>query len=243
VSSSGASGGTVERVAVVARCRLSAGDGRWGFEEANGHAIAEHWRRRQGESPRMFNGAVFVLTRWSLEHDVFTGAFTPTSFAAFLYWREQGYPQAGARDCFGCALLRSAEGHALLGRQNAGQVNSGLSYPPSGFLDPSDVQPGGTIDIDANIRREIGEETGIDAAQLDWQPGYRIVFSGPLVAIARELRSPLGSSPLRQAVRRHIAAETTPELADVVMVATAAGLGPDVPHYARLLLTSILPTT
>jgi hypothetical protein len=231
----------VDGVAEVARCRLSVGDGCWGFEEANGLAIAEHWRRRQGESPRMFNGTVFVLSRWSLEHDVFIGTFTRTSFAAFLYWREQSYPEAYGRDCFGCAFLRSAEGHALLGRQHTGQLNSGLAYPPSGFLDPSDVLPDGTIDIDANIGREIGEETGLDPRQLDWRHGYRIVFSGSLVAIARELRSPLASSQLRQAVLRHIAAETTPELADVLMVATAAGLGADIPDYARLLLASTLP--
>ena len=45
------------------------------------------------------------------------------------------------------------------------------------------------IDIDASIAREIGEETGLDAAALTRVPGYRVTLAGPLVSIAAEFCS------------------------------------------------------
>lgn len=229
----------VDRVVRVERCDLAAIPGRWPYQDTHGDAIATHWEKRHRQSPGLFNGIVHLLSSWHIEGGTFSGRFLKTDFASFLHWRESGHPDAGVRDCFGTAIIRSAEGNVLLGRQRPGQVNSGLLYPPSGFIDPADVGPGGRIDIVANIAREVSEETGLAAARLSWPSGFRICFSGAQVAIAREGCSTLAAAALRAAVLDFIAGEAEPELVDVVMVQSPACLGGDTPAYARTLLGSL----
>lgn len=228
-----------DHVVRVERCDLAAIPGRWPYQDSYGAAIADHWEKRRAQSPALFNGVVHLLSAWRIEGVVFTGRFLETDFASFLHWRESGHPEAGVRDCFGSAIIRSADGHVVLGRQREGQVNSGLLYPPSGFIDPADVRPGGRIDIEANIAREVAEETGLDAAELSWPSGFRIAFSGAQVAIAREGRSALTSDALRATVLAHIAGEAEPELVDIVMTAPSDPVGSDTPAYARLLLGAL----
>lgn len=225
-----------DHVVRVERCDLAAMPGRWPYQNAHRAAIAQYWEKRHAQSPALFNGVVHLLSAWRIDGSVFTGRFLETDFASFLHWRERGHPEAGVRDCFGSAIIRSAEADVLLGRQRPGQVNSGLLYPPSGFIDPADVRPDGRIDIEANIAREVAEETGLDPAELSWRPGFRIAFSGAQVAIAREGHSALTSEALRAAVLAHIASEAEPELVDIVMKGPSARLGNDTPAYARLLL-------
>lgn len=231
---------TTDDVVLVERCDLEVMPGRWAYADANREAIAAHWARRIAESPRLFNGVVHLLGSWEVSGDIFSGRFLRTDFASFLHWRECGHPDAGVRDCFGSALIRSADGHVLLGRQRPGQVNSGLLYPPSGFIDPADIRSDGHIDILANIAREIAEETGLDAGRLEWRPGYRVAFSGAQVALAREGHSGLGSEALRRTVLDHLASEAEPELVDIVMIDEPTRIGSDTPAYARLLLRSLL---
>lgn len=231
---------TTDHIILVERCDLAVTPGVWTYAEANRQAIAAHWAWRIAESPRLFNGVIHLLGSWDVSGGTFTGRFLRTDFASFLHWRECGHPEAGVRDCFGSALIRSAEGHVLLGRQRPGQVNSGLLYPPSGFIDPADIRSDGHIDIVANIAREIAEETGLDAGGLAWRPGYRVAFSGAQVALAREGRSSLDSEALRRAVLDHIATEPEPELSDIMMLDESSSIRDDTPAYARLLLRSLL---
>lgn len=227
-------------VVEVVRCRLHVSAGEWAYAGLNAAAIDAHWARRTSESALLFNGRVFLLTRNAIEADEFRGAFVATDFKSFLHWRESGHPEAGVRDCFGASLIVSCDGAVLLGRQRPGQVNSGLLYPPSGFIDPSDVAADGTIDIAGNMAREIAEETGLDARLLCWEEGFRIAFSGPQVAIGRVARSTMSASALSQAVRDHIARDERPELAGVETVHALDEAGSDLPAYARLLLASVL---
>lgn len=226
-------------VVEVGACDLRVVDVRWAYEVTHAADIDAHWTRRTAESPLLFNGRIFLLVGFEIDAATFRGSFVATDFKSFLHWREAGQAEAGVRDCFGSSLIMSADGAVLLGRQRRGQVNSGLLYPPSGFIDRSDVSPDGTIDISANMAREIGEETGIDAAGLAWEKGFRIAFSNAQVAIGRVARSPMSAEELRRAVLAHIAAEERPELAGIEMVRAPAEAARDMPAYARMLLASL----
>ncbi len=232
-------------VAPVARCDLRVTDGSWSFSARNGPAIAAHWAKRRAENPLLFDGVIHVMARHALADGVFGGVFQRTDFKSYLYWRDAGFPspappEPSPRDCFGSALIRSAEGHVLLGRQRAGNLNGGLAYPPGGFIDARDIRGDGSIDIDASIWREIGEETGLGEAELSRVPGYRAVFAGPLAAIAAEYRSPLPLEDLRRRVLAHIAGEPDSELACAVIVREAADIEPATPEYAKALLRAVL---
>lgn len=225
----------------VARCRLTVGGGVWAYPDARRAEIDAHWRARSAASPLLFDGRIYLMEACRIAGDVLEATFVETRFRNLLHWKDHGYPDTGVRDTFGSALLRSREGHVLLGRQASGHINAGLAYLPGGFIDARDVGADGVIDIEASIAREIAEETGLPAAALARVPGYYVTVAGPLVSIAAEFQTTLPSAALVDAVRAHIAADAEPELADVVVVRSAADLdGIAMPDYARLLLRTLL---
>ena len=225
------------RVLRLRSCRLQVATGPWPYAATQAAGIDRHWQRRSAENPALFNGVVHMLRAASIAHDNLDGAFVRTDFKSYLFWREQGFPQADARDAFGSALLLSREGHVLLGRQGGGHLNAGRIYLPGGFIDHRDVRTDDTIDIDASISRELREETGLAPADLQRRPGYIATFCGPLVSIGIEYRSPLAADALRDRILSHIAHDVKSELTDIVIVRSVGDLAGQavVPYAARLL--------
>jgi 8-oxo-dGTP pyrophosphatase MutT (NUDIX family) len=229
------------RVQRIDRCELVVGGGRWAFAEAHAAEIDAHWQRRLSASPGMFNGVIHILGEGAIADGGLSGRMLRTDFKSFLFWKDHGYPDRSVRDAFGSALLLSAEGHVMLGRQAAGHLNSGLSYLPGGFIDARDADVAGRIDVAASVAREIAEETGLDVAQLTRDPGFITTEAGALLSIAVAYRSPLSSKDLQAAIHAFIAAEVEPELSEVVVVRCAADLeGLAMPHYAEVLLPRLL---
>jgi hypothetical protein len=230
------------RVVSVDACRLFVGEGQWRFATENAMEIDALWTRRSAENPRLFNGAIHLLEDGRLGTSGYEGRLVRTDFKSYLSWREAGFPETGVRDAFGSALIRSAEGHIVLGRQRHGYINAGLAYLPGGFIDGRDVGTDGVVDIDASITRELGEETGLSVgAHLVSEDGYLMTFAGPLVSIARRHRSPLGSDALCRLIGDHIAADPEAELAAAVVVRQRSDLlGLAMPSYAQVLLDHLL---
>ena len=231
--------GTITRVEA---CDLRLTGEPWPFARDNAAAIDAHWAERCRANPGYFNGAIHVMHGDGVLGDaVFTASFLQTDFKCFLYWRETGYPPAGAFDVFGSAIIRSAEGHVLLGRQSRGNLNAGLAYPPGGFIDARDVIADGAIDIAGSIVRELAEETGLDVATLTCKPGFLVTRIGPLVSIGQEFVASQPADELRAGILARLAAEPDPELSDIVIVRQCSELeGLKVPPYAALIVTSLL---
>ena len=226
-----------DRVLRIEGCSLRVAPTTWDWASANAEAIDRHWQRRSRESPAMFNGVIHMLSAISLDGAHLHGNLVRADFKSFLYWREHGHPYAGVRDAFGSALIISAEGHVMLGRQRPGNINSGLAYLPGGFIDPSDISPAGTIDIAGSIERELAEEAGLAAADADIAPGFIATFDGPQLSIAQDIRIALPAQSLRERILDHIAKDQNPELADIVIVRSEADLlGLAMAPYATRLL-------
>ena len=220
----------------ISRCRLAVGSAHWAYATKHKAEIETNWTKARVARPKLFNGTVYLLSEYELQAGTLSGTLLRTDFKSFLYWREQGYPECGLRDAFGAAVLRSREGHVLLGLQSEGHLNSGLAYPPSGMIDQDDVRDG-MIDIDASIVRELEEETGLRPADFERAPGYLLTVLHPYLAIAIEWRSELPAEVLREKILTHVCREAEPELADVVIVRTAVDIGrvPLQPYAERLL--------
>ena len=226
----------------VDACKLVAGEGVWEFARRHAAEIDARWDQLRRNNPNYFNGAIYFMESRSVAAGVLSGRFLKSDFKSFLYWREAGAGDTGVADAFGSALIRSAEGYVLLGRQRAGHINGGLAYLPGGFIDERDVAADGGIDIEASIRRELVEETGVPAREFDRIPGYYITTSGTSVSIAAEFHSHVPATDLRREMLDRIAAQDDPELADIVVVKTAAGLDAlDLVPYAKRLLEKLLP--
>lgn len=227
----------------VGRCRsvsLAVRDGDWTFARANARTIDEHWAARTAENPSLFNGRVFIMERGGLDGDRFEAVLKPIEFKAFLFWKERVRSDRHGFDCFGSGLLRSREGHVLLGQAGMHTINAGLLYPPGGFFDERDVADG-RIDLEASVRREVIEETGLAAAGLAPEPHAWVTRIGPQISLAVEYHLPHSSAELRAAIMDNLSRQTRPELDDIVIVKTPADLAnPSISLYARVLLEVVL---
>lgn len=226
----------MEGVFAITRCRLRADGAPWSWATEQADAVGAHWERARRAKPSYFDGPVFVLGDWRMADGALEGQCIATRFRNYLFWREGGYQEAGVSDGFGAALIVSAEGHVVLGRQRAGNLNSGLAYMPSGFIDPRDVGSDGTIDIDASVARELAEETGLDGRVLGRVPGYLVVVCGAIVCIVCPYRSTLGAAEIAARIGAHIAADGEPELCEAVVITGPDYRHDDMPGYTRTLL-------
>lgn len=215
----------------------------WTYAVNHHDVIETHWKMACTANPGFFNGTVHVLKALAFDGGHVEGTVLPTEFKNFLYWRDEGFPaEARVEDVFGSALIRSREGHVILGRQRPGNINEGQAYLPGGFIDPRDVTAHNTIDVRASVAREVAEETGLDASVLMPAPGFIVTHAPPHVSFAVPYTSHLSSAELVARIRAHIDAQSEPELAEPVVITAPADMeGRAVTHYARILLSSPLP--
>lgn len=203
-------------------------------------AIADHFRRRQTENPRFFDGEVLVLRSLVKRQATVLATFSRERFSSFLYWRDDPARDPAVRDGFVSAVVRSAEGHVLLGLTGAGTLNAHRLNVPGGFIDPRDIANDGSIDIDGAATRELAEETGLDVTALQREPGYLIAEVGPFVSFAVSWRSSLGALELQRRMRAGLAVDPDHELADIVVAASPLDLaGFNVVPHIRLLVAHL----
>lgn len=221
----------------VRGCRLRSDERRWDWPDRHRSAIDAHWEEVRRDNPGYFDGEVFALGPWRIGDGVLEGELLPARFRQYVYWRDQGHPtDACVSDAFGSALIVSAEGHVILGRQRAGNLNGGLAYLPGGFIDRNDIGADGWVAIDVSVAREVAEETGLGSAELDREAEYFVVEAGALVSIVCPFRSRLPAVELARRIGAHAALEPEGELTEAVVISGADYQRGDIPEYTRVLL-------
>ena len=118
---------------------------------------------------------------------------------------------------FRCSCNLTADGAFLLGVMGPHTFNGGEIYFPCGTPDPDDIIDG-KVDLDLSVRRELKEETGLDVAEFEAEPGWTTVADGPLIAQIKVLRSNETADVLQRRILAHLASEEHSELADIRIV-------------------------
>jgi 8-oxo-dGTP pyrophosphatase MutT (NUDIX family) len=208
----------------------------WAFAVERRAEIDSFFAAARREKPALWNGRVLILRRQRLSGGVFEGTFLETDYASFSAWIAWGRPHAGVHDCFGAAAVKTRDGAFLLGVMAAHTFNAGNIYFPCGTPDTADVE-GGMVDLDASLRRELKEETGLDAGDLDAEQGWSAVIDGGCIALIKVLHADDSANDLRARVEGHCACARQPELADIRMVRSAADFDPSMPRYVTAFLT------
>jgi 8-oxo-dGTP pyrophosphatase MutT (NUDIX family) len=207
----------------------------WAFALDRRAEIDAHFAALRREKPDLWNGRVLVLHSHGVADGVFSGAYLETDYASFAAWCDWGRPPAGVRDCFGAAAVVSADGAFLLGVMGASTLNAGRIYFPCGTPDPSDIVDG-KVDLEFSVRRELKEETGLDAAECDTEPGWTSVVDGALIAQIKVLRSSERADALRARMLDHLAREKQPELTDIRIVRSRADFEPQMRRFVSAFL-------
>lgn len=190
----------------------------------------------QRAQPALFNGRVLLLRNFSIDDGVMRGVFLETDYASFVAWQHWGRPETGIVDCFGAAAIQSADGAFLLGVMGNHTFNAGHIYFPCGTPDPSDIVKS-KVDFDFSSKRELQEETGLDAASFAAEPGWTVVIDGTLIAAIKVMRSHLNAEPLRIRILETLARERQPELSDIRIARSTADFDPMMRGFVKAFLT------
>ncbi len=187
----------------------------WAFAIDESAAIDRHWEKLRASKPRLFNGRVFLNFERSVEvhgdRRSLRGVASAVDFKAFLAWRDFGFPDPQPRNCFAMAALLSADGAFMLGRMSEGTANAGKIYFPAGTPDLDDVK-GDELDLEGSVSRELLEETGIGPDEVEFAPGWGVVFEGPRIACMKIARSRQTAAEIEARFQNFIAQQAEPEL-------------------------------
>lgn len=228
-------------VKVVSNCVLRTIEGAWSFAEQYAAEIEANWEKAKAFNSNYFNGIVYLTKDAWLAGSEIHATLIRTDFKSYLYWRGQGFPEAGVIDGFGSALIRSSDGNFMLILQRAGNVNHGFAYLPSGFIDQNDVLSDGSIDIGRSVEREVDEEIGEAGSSMRREDGFIVARAGVHLCMAVPFYLPMTSQEFVSRVAHHNATADDAEIETVIPVGHLDDLAPlKVLPHARALLEALL---
>ncbi|WP_027134368.1 NUDIX hydrolase [Geminicoccus roseus] len=216
-------------------------DGPWPWAVANRERVRAHWDRLSRANPALFNGQVLIGRNRQIRAGCLQVRYVAIDYASFLTFRDLGFPDPSAGNCFGMAALRSADGAYVLGVMAGHTANAGRIYFPAGTPDPADVLPDGRVDLQGNVLRELAEETGIRPDEVEVGQGWTVVIEGGRTALMREIRIDLPAERLRARIVSFLRSETRPEFSDVRLVRSVAEAeGDGIPTFVQAYLRQAL---
>ncbi len=197
------------RLLEVGELDLAFEPARWAFAERQAASIAAHWVRMTKAKPSLFNGRVLLLGRRGIVTGsdgsaTLKGAFFATDYADYLAWEQFGFPGDPVDNCFSMAALRCADGAFLLGEMAHHTINAGQIYFPAGSPDPTDIF-GGQVDLEASARRELLEETGVDASEAAIARGWTVVFADRRIACMKLMTLAAPAARAKARIDAHLA--------------------------------------
>jgi 8-oxo-dGTP pyrophosphatase MutT (NUDIX family) len=208
---------------------------RWRFAEQRRAEIDAHFEARRRKTPKIWNGRVLLFSECALQGRKLRGTCFEVDFASFLAWRDWDCPDTTVTNCFAMGALQAADGAFVVGVMADHTANAGRIYFPAGTPEPEDVRMD-VFDFDANVAREVAEETGLASQDFAPQPGWYAALTGPRVALFKTLRVESSASDLRARILDFLAREQEPEFADIRIVRGLHDLDPMMPIFVRAFL-------
>lgn len=211
----------------------------WRFARERRAEIDAHFEAQRRDKPGLWNGRVLLMQSHEIDGSCLRGRYFETDFASFMAWRDFGFPGNDVTNCFALGALQGSDGGYVLGVMSAGTMNGGKIYFPGGTPDLNDVA-GNKVDLDASVRREVHEETGLGPDAFDIDPGWQCILAGPMIALLKPMRARETADQLRDRIRTHISREAEPELADGYVARRAADIDPMMPGFIQTFLRSAI---
>lgn len=238
----------------------------WPFLHTYGDTVATFWHTSVQSQPTLYDGRVLLLVKGHVENQVdshgqeapgrsiYHGTCFETAYSAFLAWRSAAFwrglgisaidADSGVKNIYAMSALRSRDGVFVLGEMAQNTANPGRVYFPAGTPEPCDVKDG-TLDLTVNLWRELQEETGIRAGDVQAGARWTLVETparqdgSAHLAFFRAIQSDLCFSSLVEKIKSHLARDAKPEFSNLHGVACLTDLeGLNVPeavaHYLRL---------
>jgi 8-oxo-dGTP pyrophosphatase MutT (NUDIX family) len=231
-------------VVELAGISLAADGAAWSFARERRAEIDAYWQVVSQRLQGGYNGQVLLQHSWSLADGHYSARYLQTDYASFLAWRDWGRPDPPMRNGYGMAALTSRDGAFLLGRMAAGTANAGRIYFAAGTPDPADLTADGTVDLAASVLRELEEETGLTAAEVQVDPRWTVCMDAHSAAFMRPVHIDLPAEEARALMLARIAAMPLQELCDIIILRDRSelpALAPAMPGPTLAFLQRYLP--
>lgn len=203
------------------------------FERDNRAQIAENWSREIAANPRLYNGRMMLPAAAWIERGVLAGVSHEIDFATFLYWRRQAV-SGGSCHLFAFAIPVASDGALVAVRMGPHTANPGRVYFAAGSFEAIDY-PDGRMDFDANTRREVLEETGLDLAGTRREAGFHLLRAGASALLFRRHYLEREAEEIAADIRAHVARDPDPEIEGPVILRKGDVPAPTVRHMPPLL--------
>lgn len=190
----------------------------WDFPLSHAPEIETIWQRETSGKPEMFNGRVLIQHRGVPDGRIFRCAYSETDYRTFLAWNRLGHRgRVGVRNGFAMAALRASDGAFLLGEMGAHTANAGKIYFAAGTPDFDDVVEG-RVDLAGSVLREMSEETGLLAAEVQVGEGWTAIMSAVRIAFMRRVSIAMPADEARALMLERMKHLPEQELADIHIV-------------------------
>jgi 8-oxo-dGTP pyrophosphatase MutT (NUDIX family) len=223
----------------IDRAEIVVAPWQWDFAESRRDEIDRHFAERRRLQPALWNGRVLLLRDYDVRGRVLRGTCFEADYASFLAWRDWDFADRSVFNVFASAALRSSDGAYLLGEMAPSTSSAGLVYFPCGTPDPADFGPGGALDLDGSLRRELKEETGLDIGEFEAQPGWTLLHDRGFLALVRGLTTRQNADELRDRILRHLENDPHPEFSAIRIVRGRGDLDANVPAFVVAYLDMI----
>lgn len=195
------------------------------FAVENREAIDANWLRETAALPALFDGEVILLAALRFRDAVLEGTCHLVHYRTFLYWR--GSRAQTAEHIFAHAVPVTADDALLAIRMASTTANAGRVYFAAGSFDRQDIVDG-RVDMAANMRREVREETGLDLGRT--QAERRVYALSLPIGTVLFQRHRFGETAthLARRVAAHVEVDPDPEITGPVIIRSRS----DVPESA-----------
>jgi hypothetical protein len=207
----------------------------WPFARARRREIDGYFAELRERRPGLWNGPILLARHCQVVGGILHADFFESDFASFVAWRDWGFPDPNAINCFAMAALQSRDEAFLLGVMGDHTSNPGHVYFPSGTPDPDDIR-GDLVDFEGSVWREVAEETGLAAADLTFEPRWHAVRSGPRLALMKILRLRDAAEKARARILHELSRQPQPELSDIRIVRSPADVTAAMPDFVTAFL-------
>jgi len=185
------------------------------FEAQHPEAIAANWKAEVEAQPALFNGRMALLSELRLQGGVLAGRCHEVNYATFLYWKRN---RAGtAEHAYAHPALVSRDNALIAIRMGSRTANPGAVYFAAGSFEAEDFRDG-LCDLNANMIREVREETGLDISATRREAGYQLFSLEGATAIFQRFWLDEDAETIARTIREFVAAEADPEIEGPVII-------------------------
>ncbi len=189
------------------------------FQVSEEAAIRENWAKETAANPALFDGEMIFQKRLALSEKGISGEAHVIPFSCFMWWRRQADRRGGIH-LFAYPVIATNDGALVAIRMGAHTANPGQVYFAAGSLEPMDVTDG-RCDVEANMRREVLEETGLDLREAMAGDSYYASRVRRTVTVLRLFRFDLTADEIVEQIHAHMLVAEDDEIAGPVVIRSA----------------------